>query len=228
MVSPRKLPKALQIRLLKRIFKKYNPNVDEKAIDWEADVDEDLSYHENYEELKRKYPYYNWGEEPTSEEGMREEFEENVKRGEEEKILESDVVKELIDEIRRTSEIDTLYALYSGMLIGAGIDPEKHKSEFDEEIGSLIGLDPESKRKAIVSLAKEVINKEKGGAKEEYKGEVVVKHVETPIEVQEKGYPKPIIRKPKIGGKWLYEEFVPEEKKQFFSAWMSSFESQYR
>jgi len=55
-----KLPKNLQIVNLRRVFIQLNPMSDPDLIDWEHEVDDSLSYHEQLENLKDSYPEFRW------------------------------------------------------------------------------------------------------------------------------------------------------------------------
>lgn len=66
MDKDRVMPKALQIEKLKDILAAYNRGVDvEHIIDWEAEVDETLTFDEQITAMSEKYSWYRWYPEPA-------------------------------------------------------------------------------------------------------------------------------------------------------------------
>jgi len=92
----RVLPKERQIELLKEIFRRNNPEIPVETIDWFAEVDEKLSFEENYNALKRKYPMYKWGTLAEARELAGHEREKAI----EEIISELDEIHYSISEIK--------------------------------------------------------------------------------------------------------------------------------
>jgi hypothetical protein len=54
------MPRELQITLLKRIFQQLNPDIDVNLVDFDAYVDDELTFAENREILAQRYPQYRW------------------------------------------------------------------------------------------------------------------------------------------------------------------------
>lgn len=60
-----RMPKELQIQLLRKRFGKLNPEVGVDMIDWEAAVGGRESFHETLQDLKEEYPMYRWDRRDT-------------------------------------------------------------------------------------------------------------------------------------------------------------------
>lgn len=101
----RSLPKKLQIELLKKIFTKLNPGVSPDVIDWEAEVDETLTFAENRNNLSQHYPVFRWYE-------VEEEKDEIEEANEAFSYLEY-VIDEVPDEKLKAEADKTLQELKS-------------------------------------------------------------------------------------------------------------------
>jgi hypothetical protein len=62
----RPMSKELQIKMLKEIFRKLNPEADEQVIDWEATLDPTLTFPENRINFSNEYPAFRWFETDTA------------------------------------------------------------------------------------------------------------------------------------------------------------------
>ena len=102
----RSLPKKLQIELLRKIFTKLNPDVNPDVIDWEAEVDETLTFAENRNNLSQHYPTFKWYEVEKEEKDEIEEANEAFS------YLEY-VIDEVPDEKLKTEADKTLQELKS-------------------------------------------------------------------------------------------------------------------
>lgn len=145
--------KELQISTLKRIFKRLNPDVDERVIDWEAEVDETLSLTENRKNLADKYPQYKWFEEEVELEKVFEEEKEHVRR-EAERL---GIIEEEVSRAIKERENMFLWDKFSTILSLENIDAEEYRKRFNEVMLETAGLDFNNKQRAIVELAKEII-----------------------------------------------------------------------
>lgn len=74
---PRILPPVLQVKHLKRIFSKLNPDIDPQEVDWDitgrGPLDPTAPLAENRQNMENAYPQYTWFETPIEREEIKEQ-----------------------------------------------------------------------------------------------------------------------------------------------------------
>jgi hypothetical protein len=204
---PKVMNKNLQIAILKRIFKRLNPDVDESEIDWEAEVDETLSFDENRKALSRKYSQFKWygGEEEHFTPEVLEEEKEYIRRQAE----EYGIINEEIEKAIKERENEFLWDKFCAVLEVNGINPNEYESRFREEFNNTVGLPFEDRQMVIIGLAKDIIKE-----RVEVKPKVTIQK-----EIQK-------TKKPEVGIPYEMFPFEPPyEYREFYDKWMSNFKS---